>query len=81
METFNKRSQFKRNEIKDISKENKDKLYTVICFNYCDKQRYYLKNGIIARNTVFNDNFDFARNKTTFGKLNKEGIYQLFTMN
>ena len=63
------------NQLKELSIIYKDVVLYVRCFNYCDKNCYYLKNGKVSVWSGFKPHYDFMNNKTTFSKLNKDGIY------
>jgi GNAT superfamily N-acetyltransferase len=51
-------------EVKSISKENKDKTYILSDDNNSNIGWYYLKNGRFAKRTTENPNYDFENNKT-----------------
>jgi antirestriction protein len=50
-------------KIKNYSKENPKVLYLVTDDNYSNIGSFYLLNGIFAKKTVANPNYDFLRNK------------------
>lgn len=66
-----------RKNIVQFSKENKDITFHVRCTNYCDKNTYYLKNGVLAIAETFNTQYDFHHNKVSMTKLDKDGIYKI----
>lgn len=53
----------------------------VRCVNYCDDKRYYLRDGKIASADSFNENWAFDREATSFGKLHRDGLYQINRIN
>lgn len=57
---------------KDLPKGN----YTLICENYCDNQKYFLINGKLAKNDVFNTAYALANDKVKLSNLKKDGLYK-----
>jgi hypothetical protein len=72
------RTQFFPHEIKIISQKNPKTLFKAICFNYADKNQYYVKHGKIALAESFNENYAFEKDKKTFNQI--KGIFELIIL-
>ena len=75
----------KHTKQKDLPKGN----FILKCDNYESKDQFYLINGKLAKNTVFNTEFDFAYNKAKITSLKglfkayeiKQENYKLYNIN
>jgi len=75
----------KQTKVKNLPKGK----YILKCDNYESKKEYYLIDGKLAENTVFNTAYDFAYNKRRLSCLKglykayeiKEKNYELYNLN
>ena len=63
-----------KTKVKDLPKG----IFILKCENYESKKQYYLINGKLAENTVFNTAYDFAENKRKISAL--KGLYKAYTI-
>ena len=65
---------YRANIIK-FSRQHPDTMFLVRCTNYCDDDRYYLKNGKLASSNVFNTKYAFMYDNRSTKQLSKLGLY------